>query len=121
MLVSIVVLGLAAGFLTLVRTNRMTYEQQQVDHAASNYAESLKSVGYQPCTASTAPDYDTSSDLWQPSSAVQVQVADVEYWNPATDSYVDDCPGTDGGTQLLTVRAEWGERDRQAQIVKRNR
>ena len=121
MLVSIVVLGLASGFLTLVRTNRMTYEQQQVDHAASNYAESLKSVGYQPCTSSTAPDYSTSSDLWQPSNAVQVQVADVEYWNPATGTYQAACPGTDGGTQRLTVRAEWGDRDRQAQIVKRNR
>ena len=99
----------------------MTFEQQQVDHAAANFAESLKSVGYQACTAATVPDYSTSSDLWQPSNAVQVQVADVEYWNPATDSYQDTCPGTDGGTQRLTVRAEWGERDRQAQIVKRNR
>lgn len=121
MLVSIVVLGLAAGFLTLVRTNRMTYEQQLVNHAAGNYAESLKSVAYLPCSSSTTPDYDSAPDLWQPGNSVQVHVADVEYWNPTTRDYQEACPAADGGTQRLTVLAEMGARVRQAQIVIRNR
>jgi type II secretory pathway pseudopilin PulG len=123
MLVSMVVLGIAAGFLGLVRANRMTQEQQAVDHAATNYAESLKSADYLPCGAGT-PDYDSSSGLWVSERAdLSVQVIDVEYWNPATDDYGSSCPGAgaDAGTQRLTIRAEWRDRERQAQIVKRNR
>lgn len=122
MLISMVVLGLATGFLTLVRTNRGTYEQQQVDHAASSFAESLKAVQYQPCTTSSSdPDYGSSTDAWVPTGGVQVSVVDVEFWNPASKRYQATCPGADGGTQRVTIRSEWRDRDRQAQIVKRNR
>lgn len=121
-LVSMVVLGLATGFLTLIRTNSATYRQQQVDHAATNYAESLKAVQYEPCVPAGAdPDYGAAPDLWTPSDDLQVEVVDVEFWDPGTSDYVDDCTGADAGTQRVTVRAEWRDRERQAQIVKRNR
>jgi type II secretory pathway pseudopilin PulG len=120
-LVSLVVIGLAAAFLTLVRTNDATYRQQQVDHAVTSYAESLKAVQYQPCVpAGDDPDYGDAPDLWAPPGDLQVEVVDVEYWDPVGRDYDDDCVG-DAGTQLVTVRAEWRDHDRQAQIVKRNR
>lgn len=122
MLVSVAVVALALGFLTLVRTNRSTYEQQQVDHAATNYAESLKASQYEPCAPAAAePDYSSGTDLWAPSGGVQVQVIDVEYWNSSSRTFQPQCPGSDAGAQRLTIRAQWGDHDRQAQIVKRNR
>jgi prepilin-type N-terminal cleavage/methylation domain-containing protein len=121
-LVSLVVLGLATGFITLVRTNGSTYRQQQVDHAATNFAESLKAVQYQPCVPAGAdPDYGAAPDLWAPSDDLQVEVVDVEYWDPAEGDFDDTCVGADAGAQRVTVRAEWRDRERQAQIVKRNR
>jgi Tfp pilus assembly protein PilV len=121
MLVSMVVLSLATGFLTLVRTNRMTYEQQQVDHATTNYAESLKSVVYLPCGPSGTPDYGSDASLWTPPPEVQVSVVDVKYWDASTGDYESTCPNGDTGAQLLTIRAEFRDRERQAQIVKRSR
>ena len=122
MLVSLAVLGLAMGFLTLVRTNRASYERQQVDHAATNYAESLKAAQYLPCVPSDPdPDYDAGPDLWEPSRGVEVQVIDVEYWNSVSQDYQEACPGPDAGTQRVTILAEWRGHERQAQIVKRNR
>lgn len=120
-LVSLTVLALATAFLTLVRTNDATASQQEADHAASNYAESLKAAEYQPCTTTATPAYGTDPSLWNPPSGVQVSVVDVEYWDPATGAYVGSCPTADGGTQRLTLRAEYRDRERQAQIVKRNR
>jgi type II secretory pathway pseudopilin PulG len=120
MLVSMVVLGIAAGFLGLVRTNRMTQEQQAVDHAVTNYSESLKSAEYLPCSSGPDPDYDALSGLWVSERGVSVWVVDVQYWDESTGSYVDSCSG-DTGSQRLTVRAEWRDRERQGQIVKRSR
>lgn len=120
-LVSVSVLALATAFLTLVRTNAATGNQQTADHAAANYAESMKALSYQPCTTSATPDYGDDPGAWTPSSGVQVDVVDVEFWDPSTQDYVDSCPGADSGTQRITVRAEWRDRERQAQIVKRNR
>jgi prepilin-type N-terminal cleavage/methylation domain-containing protein len=120
-LVSLTVLALATAFLTLVRANDATVSQQEADHAASNFAESLKAAAYQPCSATVTPDYATDPSLWSPPSGVQVSVVDVEYWDAATGAYVGSCPVADGGTQRLTLRAEYRDRERQAQIVKRNR
>jgi prepilin-type N-terminal cleavage/methylation domain-containing protein len=129
-LVSLTVLALATAFLTLVRANDATASQQEADHAASNFAESLKAAAYQPCSATVTPDYATDPSLWSPPSGVQVSVVDVEYWDPrsgTSGAYVGSCPvdlnGTvaDGGTQRLTLRVEYRDRERQAQIVKRNR
>lgn len=120
MLVSIVVLGIAAGFLGLVRTSRMTQEQQAVDHAVTNYSESLKSAEYLPCGTPTG--YEGSPGLWTSDRNVGVEVMDVEYWDESSGTFVSSC-GTDGGSQRLTIRAEWpgGDRERQGQIVIRSR
>ena len=121
MLVSMVVLGIAAGFLGLVRTNRMTQEQQAVDHAVTNYSESLKSAEYLPCSGGPDPDYDASSGLWVSDRGVTVWVDDVEYWDESSGAFVSSCPSPDSGSQRLTIRAEWRDRERQGQIVKRSR
>lgn len=120
MLVSMVVLGIAAGFLGLVRTNRMTQEQQAVDHAVTNYSESLKSAEYLPCSPGPDPDYDASTGLWVSDRGVTVWVDDVDYWDESAGAFVDTC-ASDSGAQRLTVRAEWRDRERQGQIVKRSR
>jgi type II secretory pathway pseudopilin PulG len=120
-LVSLGVLALASAFLTLTRVNAATEAQQRVDHAVANYAESLKAADYVPCA--TGVDYSTEPGLWAPPAGLQVQIDSVQYWNPAADggTYQPDCPGTDGGTQLVTVRASSGDAERRAQIVKRQR
>lgn len=120
-LVSLSVLSLAMGFLTLMRANAATAAQQEADHAAANFSESLKAAGYQPCAPGSTPDYDADAALWSPPSGVQVRVVHVEYWSPASRAYVDSCPSGDTGTQRVTVRAEFRDRERTAQIVKRNR
>lgn len=121
-LVALGVLALASGFLTLVRTNAVTAAQQKVNHAAANYAESLKAAQYLPCEPSGPdPDYDAGADLWAGDGDVRIEVLDVEYWNTASQDYQEACLGPDAGTQRVTVRAEWQGQERQAQIVKRNR
>ena len=125
-LVSLGVLALASAFLTLTRVNAATEAQQRVDHAVANYAESLKAADYVPCSPGpTGVDYSTAPGLWAPPVGLQVQIVSVQYWNPAGASgagaYQEMCPGSDGGTQLVTVRASSGDAERQAQIVKRQR
>ncbi len=125
-LVSLGVLALASAFLTLTRVNAATEGQQRVDHAVANYAESLKAADYVPCSPGpTGVDYSTALGLWAPPGAdgVQVQIVSVRYWNAAAGggTYQATCPGTDGGTQLVTVRAASADNERQAQIVKRQR
>jgi Tfp pilus assembly protein PilV len=127
-LVSLGVLALASAFLTLTRVNTATEAQQTVDHAVANYAESLKAAPYRPCSPTVTADYSTAPDLWAPTgpAVVTLQIVSVQYWNPegasGAGAYQVNCPpGSDGGTQLLTVRAASGDAERQAQIVKRDR
>ena len=54
-LVSLVVLALAAGFLTIVRVNADTAERQVVDQALGSYTESLTTAQYLPCDDPTQP------------------------------------------------------------------
>jgi type II secretory pathway pseudopilin PulG len=123
-LVSLGVLALASAFLTLTRVNAATEAQQRVDHAVANYAESLKAADYVPCSPGpTGVDYSTAPGLWAPPGGLQVEIVSVRYWNAAAGggTYQATCPSTDGGTQLVTVRASSGDAERQAQIVKRKR
>ncbi len=127
MLVSMVVLGLATAFVTLMRINRGNAEQQRVDHAVDNVAEQLKAVPYVD-SGDRVAGYTTALVL-PPSSANEptVTLRRVECRVRATaatpvdsDAYDTAC-AADGGTQRLTVRGEWRGRTREAQIVVRNR
>ncbi len=126
-LVAMVVLGLATAFITLMRINRANAEQQRIDHAVDNVAEQLKAVPYV-ASGNRVAQYTTALAL-PPSTPGQptVTVVAVECRERSTaatpanaDSYDAAC-ATDGGTQRVTVRGEWRGRDREAQIVVRNR
>ena len=126
-LVSMVVLGLATAFITLMRINRANAEQQRVDHAVDNVAEQLKAVPYA-ATGNRLTAYTTALALPAPTSAEPtVTVTQVEcrvrstLATAATADVYDGTCATDGGTQRITVRGEWRGRSRQAQIVVRNR
>ena len=131
-LVSLVVLGLAAGFLTIVRVNADTAERQVVDQAIGSYTESLTTAQYLPCDDPTQPGsivaytstYPAGSWTPTPASGVTANIVGVEYWN-GTSGFADACPGTpaadDQGAQRLTVEVAYRDTQRKAQIVKRSR
>ncbi len=126
-LVSLVVLGLATAFISLMRINRANAEQQRVDHAVDNVAEQLKATTYEatgtPAQRITA--YETGLGLAAtPSGEPTVRITRVECRvrsaAPSADTY-SACTATDTGTQRITIRGEFRDRSRQAQIVVRNR
>ncbi len=129
-LISLVVLGLAAGFLTIVRVNADTAERQVVDQAIGSYTESLTTAQYLPCDDPTQPgDVGTYTSTypagsWTPAPGVTASIVDVEYWD-GTSGFDDACPGApsaaDRGAQRLTVQVAYRDTQRQAQIVKRSR
>ena len=127
MLVSMVVLGLATAFITLMRINRGNAEQQRIDHAVDNVAEQLKAVPYV-ASGDRVAQYTTALAL-PPSTSAQPTVTLVEVEcrerstaaTPASADAYDAACTTDGGTQRVTVRGDWRGRSREAQIVVRNR
>lgn len=119
-LVSLVVLGLAGGFLTMMRATEASSSRQRTDAAITSFTESLKSVPYTPCvTGRTGPQdaaayqsfYETWDGRWTPPADAAVsdrRITGVEYWSPANvggsaGDYVASCPGADAGAQRLTV------------------
>lgn len=130
LLVSLVVLALAAGFMTIVRVNADTAERQVVDQAIGSYAESLTTAQYLPCDDPTQPGsvanytatYPTGS--WTPAPGVDADIVGVEYWD-GTSGFAATCPATpsagDQGAQRLTVEVAYRDTQRRAQIVKRSR
>lgn len=123
-LAGVVVLGLAAGLLTLVRTNTATDERQRIDQALGNVAEGLKALPYVPCSAGGGPDaadvwadYEASPTSWTPPSGMAVQLLDVEYWDRTDRRFTDTCAEGDQGAQQVTIRVQWREREGSAQVV----
>jgi Tfp pilus assembly protein PilV len=121
-LVSMVVLGLATAFISLMRINRANAEQQRVDHAVDNVAEQLKAVPY----------VDTGDRL----AAYRAQVPPAAAGEPtvtltlvecrvrgaaAADDLYDPACAADTGTQRVTIRGEYLDRSRNAQVVVRDR
>ena len=127
MLVSMVVLGLATAFVTLMRINRGNAEQQRIDHAVDNVAEQLKAVPYV-ASGDRLAQYTTALALPPSTSAqptvtlqrVECRVRSTAATAASADAYDAACT-TDGGTQRVTVRGDWRGRSREAQIVVRNR
>lgn len=128
MLVSIVILALAAGMLTLLRVTRATNERQQIEIALGRFTENLLVSPYIPCAPAPAPvpsvaNYNGLPGLWTPEkSGMTAKIIGVEYWNDAQKKFVATCPpglpGLDEGTQRLKVQVDWQGRTGTAQIVK---
>ncbi len=126
-LVGVVILGLAAGMLTLIGTSTSTSERQQIQLALGSFTESLKAGTYEPCTsdparptpASYQAAYEAWPSKWVPSQAGMTRgITLVEYWNSEQAKFADSCPDAgDQGTQRLTVQVDWQGRSGTAQVV----
>jgi Tfp pilus assembly protein PilV len=106
-LVSTVVLALAAGLLTSVKSSQAAKETQEVDAALSAYAESFKDPAWYPSAdpCLTTPDW---SAVPRPDGAASASVTKVEHWDPAAvpnPVWADSCT-SDPGVHRLTVEVE---------------
>ena len=85
LLVSTVVLALATGLLTLVRTTESNRQRQQIQLALGNLSEGVRAMDYLDCGTATAyrADYGApASANWTPTRAgMTFEILDVEYWN----------------------------------------
>jgi hypothetical protein len=127
LLASVVVLALAGGMLTLLRTSDATSRTQRMQAALTTSAEGVKAAVYRDCAV--AADYDAAPGVDDPADDVDVTVTGVEYWDavavagtpPAPSllgSYIGTC-GPDRGAQRVTVRVTLDGDSDTAQIVKR--
>lgn len=146
MLIGTVILSLAAGMLTLVRTSASTSERQQMQLALGSITENLLVSPYVPCQfAPTNPgaaaqfhdaQYHAWSGAWSPSlpGMSEARIVGVEYWstNPDNNASTTDgayrtaCPPDpsgpstprDQGTQRITVEVSMnGGTPSTAQVV----
>jgi type II secretory pathway pseudopilin PulG len=126
-LASVVVLALAGGMLTLMRTSEATSRTQRMQAALTTSAEAVKAASYVDCAAPA--DYDGAPGVDDPADDVEVTVTGVEYWDgvpvagtpPAPSllgSFVATCP-PDLGAQRVAVRVTLDGDSDTAQIVKR--
>ena len=126
-LVGVVILGLAAGMLTLIGTSTSTSERQQIQLALGSFTESLKAGAYETCTSNSAvatpATYQAAYDAWPskwtpPQGSMTSGITRVEYWDSQLAEFVDSCPNAgDQGTQRLTVHVDWQGRSGTAQVV----
>ena len=129
-LAGLLVLGLAAGLLTLVRTTESNEQRQQVQLALGNFSEGVRAMDYLDCATTpggaTVQAYQSAYDAgvanWQPATSgalagMTAGIVDVEYWQPDSRTFVAACPGADRGAQQLTLEVSWRERTDRAQIV----
>jgi hypothetical protein len=109
-LVSTVVLALAAGLLTSVRSSQSAKETQELDAALSAYAEAFKdpelydALG-DPCSLASFGALPVSP----PAGTSSAWVRAVEHWDASAvpPTWVDACPdGADSGAHRLTVAVE---------------
>lgn len=122
-LISMVILALAVGLLTAIRSSDAANRQQIVDSALSSASESIRSMPY-PSSASTCPtevDYQSAYDAYPEAWAapgVVVTVAGIEHWDPTNGSYDSSCPGPlDPLVHRLTLEVDVGDDDASAQVV----
>ena len=122
-LVSVVVLALAAGMFTLLRTTAVTSRAQRMQAALTTAAESAKGLPYKPCAV--AMDYGGTAPTWDdPTDDATVEVLSVRYWDaPGAAAelgrFTATCPAMDLGAQRVTVQVTIGGESQTAEIVKR--
>ena len=119
-LVGILVLALASGMLTLIKTSSETTKQQQVELALGSFTESLKSGPYTKCAALVAGSPYPNTTAWvPPQSSMTASLVKIEYWDKSSTSFVAACPASgDQGTQRLTVQVDFQDQSSTAQVVK---
>ena len=119
-LVGILVLALASGMLTLIKTSAETTKQQQIELALGSFTESLKSGPYTKCAALVAGSPYPNTTAWvPPQSSMTASLVKIEYWDKSSTSFVAACPASgDQGTQRLTVQVNLEDRSSTAQVVK---
>jgi Tfp pilus assembly protein PilV len=110
-LVSTVVLALASGLLTSVRSSDSAKRTQEIDASLSSFAESIKTAPY-PTAGGSCPTgsefqvaYDAWPDRWS-QGGVTTEVISAEPWDPSSGEYTSSCPGADPFVHLLTLRVE---------------
>lgn len=109
---AMVILGLAAGLLTAVRSSDAAARTQRKDSALASFSESLKTAPY-PEVASGCPsltDFQTSWDDyvadgkgWTDPDVSNATITGVEYWDPGSGDYEPACPGADAHVNRLTL------------------
>ncbi len=124
-LASVTVVALAQALLTLVVTSGSTADRQQLAATVNGYGESLKQVGWIACGDTPAPGAQAYADEEAASAApfhaphgVTLSVTRVEFWNDASASFQDTCPGDGTGAQRVSVRAASSRGTMTAQVVK---
>lgn len=130
-LVSTVVLTLAGGLLTTVKSSTAAKSTQQVDAALSAYAESFKGVAFDPtwdaCPstdqvygAGTAPSWFTPPDVG-PFGVTETEGwnGDVSRWQECASYTGSDDPGAVRLTVEVTVQTTHGQRTSTGQVVVR--
>lgn len=145
MLVGTVILSLAAGMLTLVRTSAATSQRQQIQLALGSATENLLVAPYTECqkaptgAAAIASYYDGLYHAWPESwtpaltGMSQARITKVEFWSTDPDGvaatsdgkFQDTCPsypnpptGTmDQGVQRVTMQIDYKGRSVTAQVV----
>lgn len=145
MLVGTVILSLAAGMLTLVRTSAATSQRQTIQLALGSATENLLVAPYTECqkaplgAAAIATYYDglfhAWPGAWTPSRSGMsgAKITKVEFWNTDPDGnaatadgrFQDTCPvyaavpGTtrDQAIQRVTIQIDYAGRRGTAQVV----
>ncbi|MEX0768960.1 MAG: type II secretion system protein [Microthrixaceae bacterium] len=119
-LVGILVLALASGMLTLIKTSTETTKQQQVELALGSFTESLKSGPYTKCAVLVPGSPYPGTARWvPPQPGMNASLIKIEYWNPISKSFDQTCPGSvDKGTQRLTIQVDLDNHTSTAQFVK---
>ncbi len=126
-LVGILVLALASGMLTLIKTSAETTKQQQIELALGSFTESLKSGPYTKCPVPLESGGQYPNTAWVPPPSMTASLVKVEYWDPITGDFYDPMPGEfdegcpggiDQGTQRLTVQVNFEGHCSSAQVVK---
>ncbi len=106
-LVSTVILALAAGLLTSVKSSQSAKETQELDAALSAYAESFKNPSLyasliDPCSSASYTGLPVTTPPG--TSSASVVSGGVKHWDPtAADPWVGTC-STDPGVHRLTVQ-----------------
>jgi Tfp pilus assembly protein PilV len=122
-IVSVLILALAAGLLFVVRVTRSNADTQAVQVTAANFAERLKAAPYESCAR---PQDYLSSVSFEPPPGMAVAIESIAYWQRRTavgapGAWRSSCGGDDQGSQLLTVSVTAGERSHQLDVVKADR
>ena len=115
LLTSLVILGLAAGLLTSVRSSEQAQRVQRLDSSLSSFSESLRSMPYPtvspPGTCPQLTDFKSAwatyqlTEGWIPPAGTTAEIIGVEHWQPsgAQVGTYDTACATDPHAHRLTL------------------